>query len=106
MQIFRISVENKDEVKTRPPIYHVPGHRNEDFLYTMSPSNEDEYDLEQIKITGAAFTQTRVNRKTILMHDDNERYWEEGDTVYKYTVKVKPINGGRPLEEDPTIVNQ
>ncbi len=106
MQIFNISVENKDKVKTRPDVYHVPGHRNEDFIYTMDPSNEDEYDLQQIDITGAAFTRTRVNRKTILMHDDNERYWEEGDTPYKYTVRVKPVNGGRPLEDDPTIVNQ
>ncbi len=105
MQIFNIKVSNK-KVETHPPTYHVPGHRTEDFIYTIHESSQDEYDLQQIDITGAAFTRTRVNRKTILMHDDNERYWEEGDTPYKYTVRVKPVNGGRPLEEDPIIVNQ
>jgi hypothetical protein len=107
MQVFKIKVNKDGDVETKPGTLRVPAHHNEDFVYTIHPKNEDDYDLEAIEIIeDDAFTQKRVNRKTILMHDDNLTHWKEGDTEYKYTVKVKSVKGGDLLEEDPTIVNQ
>jgi len=106
MQVFDIKVSTRGNVRTTPKTYHVPAHHQEDFVYTIHPDSEDKYDLEKIKIQGAPFTQERINRKTIRVHDDNQMHWKKGDTEYKYEVFVKPVEGGKPLVEDPTIVNQ
>lgn len=106
MQVFNVKVSTRGNVRTEPKTYHVPAHHQEDFVYTIHPDNEKKYDLEAIKIKGAAFTKQKINSKTILMHDDNSRYHEKGDTKYKYEVFVKPVEGGKLLKEDPTIVNQ
>ncbi len=104
MQIFNISVSNK-QVKTIPPTYHVGAFSTDDFLFTMSKSSQDDYDLDSIEIQGTPFSQKPINKKTIWVHDDNMKYHAD-PFDYKYKVKVKPINGDPVLEEDPTIVNQ
>ena len=106
MQVFNVKVSTRGNVRTEPKTYHVPAHRQEDFIYTIDPRNEDKYDLEEIDIQGTPFTQDRINKKTIHVHDDNLMHYKHGDTNYKYTVFVKPVEGGESLVEDPTIVNQ
>lgn len=108
MQTFEIMVKprNKRPVITNPKTYHVPAHYQEDLLFTIHPDYEEDYDLEKIKFNGAPFSQQRVNSKTICVHDDNHLHWKKGDTVYKYEVFVKPVEGGKSLKEDPIIVNQ
>lgn len=103
MQIFNISVSKKNIVKTLPTKYHVPAHQSEDFIYTMDKSSQDAYDIADISLKTSPFSQTRVNKKTIWVHDNNIK---GNKKKYKYKVKVKPIKGGPVLTEDPTIINQ
>ncbi len=102
MQIFNIKVSNK-KVETLPTKYHVPAHQCEDFIFTMDKSSQDAYDIADIGLKTTPFSQKRVNKKTIWVHDNNIKGNKKN---YKYKVKVKPIKRGPVLEEDPIIINQ
>ena len=103
MHVFNINVSNKDVVKTHPPKYHVPQFSTDDFIFTMDNKSQEAYDIADIGLKTGPFSQRRINKKTIWVHDDNIKGNKKD---YKYKVKVKPINGDPVLEEDPTIVNQ
>ena len=103
MHIFEIKVSSRGNVKTDPRNYHVPKFSADDFIFTMSDKNQDDYDISDISLKTAPFRQTRINKKTIWVHDDNIK---GNQKEYKYAVKVKRLADGKVLKEDPTIVNE
>lgn len=114
MYIIQVNVnENSDPplVSVDPDKFHVRRDSIDYILFTMDDTSQQDWDLESIDFPAQApITNMHVNKKTIMIRDDNRRVLHADkplrENSWKYTAWVKNVANNQRFKVDPEVVNE